>query len=248
MFRLRLCEGDSAANLTLQPAGGRRRAAYRLSMVRTVMTNERPPSRWLVTTDWLAERPGAPTTVVVDGSFYLPAMKRDAAAEYLAGHIPGAVRFDIDAIADHSNPLPHMLPNADAVRAPRSGELGIADTDTIVVYDGAGMFSARRGCGGRFASSAPRTCSSSTAGCRNGRRKAARSKPARSSGRRARSRRAQPANVAGVARRVRAPCRQIRAGGRCATGRPFPWGGARAARRACAPATCRARFNVPSSA
>ena len=51
--------------------------------------------------------------MVVDGSFYLPAMKRDAAAEYLAGHIPGAVRFDIDAIADHSNPLPHMLPDTE---------------------------------------------------------------------------------------------------------------------------------------
>ena len=75
------------------------------------MPNESPTSRWLVTTDWLAERLGAPTTVVVDGSFYLPAMKRDAAAEYLAGHIPGAVRFDIDAISDHSNPLPHMLPD-----------------------------------------------------------------------------------------------------------------------------------------
>src|SRR5215472_14077185 len=72
-----------------------------------------PSSRWLVSTDWLAERLGAADVVVVDGSFYLSTMKRDAAAEYLAGHIPGAVRFDIDAIADHSNPLPHMLPTAD---------------------------------------------------------------------------------------------------------------------------------------
>jgi thiosulfate/3-mercaptopyruvate sulfurtransferase len=112
-------------------------------MVRTVMTNERPTSRWLVTTDWLAEHTGAPTTVVVDGSFYLPAMKRDAAAEYLAGHIPGAVRFDIDAIADHSNPLPHMLPDTKQFER-QVGALGIADSDTIVVYDGAGMFSAPR--------------------------------------------------------------------------------------------------------
>ncbi|MGZ5845402.1 MAG: 3-mercaptopyruvate sulfurtransferase [Xanthobacteraceae bacterium] len=107
------------------------------------MPNENPTSRWLVTTDWLAARLGAPTTVVVDGSFYLPAMKRDAAAEYLAGHIPGAVRFDIDAIADHSNPLPHMLPDAEQF-AREVGALGIADGDTIVVYDGAGMFSAPR--------------------------------------------------------------------------------------------------------
>src|SRR5438045_2845042 len=75
------------------------------------MPNERSTSRWLLSTDWLAQRLGAPD-VVVDGSSYLMTMQRDAAAEYLAGHIPGAVRFDIDAIADHSNPLPHMLPDA----------------------------------------------------------------------------------------------------------------------------------------
>jgi thiosulfate/3-mercaptopyruvate sulfurtransferase len=107
------------------------------------MPNETSGSRWLVSTDWLAERLGTPDTVVVDGSFYLPAMQRNAAAEYLAGHIPGAVRFDIDAIADHSNPLPHMLPDAGQF-ARDAGALGIADTDTIVVYDGAGMFSAPR--------------------------------------------------------------------------------------------------------
>ncbi len=100
-------------------------------------------SRWLVGTDWLAARLHAPDTVVVDGSFYLPAMKRDAAAEYLAGHIPGAVRFDIDAIADHSNPLPHMLPDAEQF-AREAGALGVADTDTIVVYDGIGLGGAPR--------------------------------------------------------------------------------------------------------
>src|ERR1700709_1926395 len=107
------------------------------------MPNESPTSRWLVTTDWLAEGPGPPTTGAVDVSFYLPAMKRDAAAEYLAGHIPGAVRFDIEAIADHANPLPHMLPDADQFGR-EVGALGIGDEDTIVVYDGAGMFAAPR--------------------------------------------------------------------------------------------------------
>jgi thiosulfate/3-mercaptopyruvate sulfurtransferase len=107
------------------------------------MPNQSPSSRWLVSTDWLAERLSAPNTAVVDGSFYLPAMKRDAAAEHLAGHIPGAVRFDIDAIADHSNPLPHMLPSADEF-AREVGALGIADTDTIVVYDGVGLGGAPR--------------------------------------------------------------------------------------------------------
>jgi thiosulfate/3-mercaptopyruvate sulfurtransferase len=107
------------------------------------MANERSTSRWLVSTDWLAQRLGAPDVVVVDGSSYLLTMQRDAAAEYLAGHIPGAVRFDIDAIADHSNPLPHMLPDA-AQFARDVGALGIADGDTIIVYDGAGMYSAPR--------------------------------------------------------------------------------------------------------
>src|SRR5437588_12985672 len=102
-----------------------------------------PRSPWLVTTDWLAARLGAPDLVVVDGSFYLPAMKRDAAAEYFSGHIPGAVCFDIDVIADHANPLPHMLPSAEQF-ARDVGALGVADTDTIVAYDGVGMFSAPR--------------------------------------------------------------------------------------------------------
>jgi thiosulfate/3-mercaptopyruvate sulfurtransferase len=100
-------------------------------------------SPWLVSTEWLAARLGAPDLVVVDASYYIPTTKRDAAAEYLAGHISGAVRFDIEAIADHTNPLPHMLPSADAFgRA--VGALGIGDEDTIVVYDGAGMFASPR--------------------------------------------------------------------------------------------------------
>jgi thiosulfate/3-mercaptopyruvate sulfurtransferase len=105
------------------------------------MPNEAPASRWLVSTDWLAQH--LAEVVVVDGSFYLPAARRDAAGEYLAGHIPGAVRFDIDAIADHSNPLPHMLPTSEEF-ARAVGALGIADTDTIVVYDGVGLGGAPR--------------------------------------------------------------------------------------------------------
>jgi len=102
-----------------------------------------PSSRWIVTTDWLAPKLGSADLVPVDGSFYLPAQKRDAAAEFLAGHIPGAVRFDLDAISDHSNPLPHMLPSAEQFSRD-VGALGIAETDTIVVYDGTGMFSSPR--------------------------------------------------------------------------------------------------------
>jgi thiosulfate/3-mercaptopyruvate sulfurtransferase len=98
---------------------------------------------WLVSPQWLAERLDKPGVKVVDGSFYLPAMKRDPAAEFLAGHIPGAVRFDVDEIADKSSPLPHMLPTPKEFSASMSA-LGISDTDTIVVYDGAGTFSAPR--------------------------------------------------------------------------------------------------------
>jgi thiosulfate/3-mercaptopyruvate sulfurtransferase len=101
------------------------------------------PSRWLVSTAWLADRLGQPNVAVVDGSYYLPAMQRDAAAEYLSAHIPGAVRFDIDAIKDHSNPLPHMLPNAKEF-AGAVGALSIGDGDTIVVYDGVGLYGAAR--------------------------------------------------------------------------------------------------------
>jgi thiosulfate/3-mercaptopyruvate sulfurtransferase len=107
------------------------------------MTQHTPASRWLKSTEWLADNLGKPNIVVVDGSFYLPTQGRDARAEYLAGHIPGAVFFDIDAVADDSTDLPHMLPGptqfGEAVSA-----LGISDTDTIVVYDGPGLVSAAR--------------------------------------------------------------------------------------------------------
>ena len=96
-----------------------------------------------VTTEWLAANLGRPGLVVVDGSYYLSTMNRDAAAEFAAGHIPGAIRFDIDAVKDMASPLPHMLPGA-AEFAAKVGAMGIADNMTIVVYDGMGLFSAPR--------------------------------------------------------------------------------------------------------
>lgn len=108
------------------------------------MTSEtKSASRALVTTQWLQDHLDAPDIVVVDGSYYLPAMKRNAREEYLAGHIPGAVFFDIDAISDHSNPLPHMLPSPEAFSSAMRA-MGIGDGLSIVVYDGAGLFSAPR--------------------------------------------------------------------------------------------------------
>jgi thiosulfate/3-mercaptopyruvate sulfurtransferase len=97
----------------------------------------------LVSTDWLAERLNAPDIVVVDASWYLPTMNRDPEAEFLAGHIPGAARFDIDTIKDKDSPLPHMLPAPEAF-ASAMRAIGIGDGQKIVVYDGAGLFSAPR--------------------------------------------------------------------------------------------------------
>jgi thiosulfate/3-mercaptopyruvate sulfurtransferase len=102
-----------------------------------------PTSRWLVSTAWLAEHLRDPNLVVVDASYFLPTVKRDAHAEYRDGHIPGAVFFDIDAIADHSSDLPHMLPGPTQF-SEAAGALGIGDGDTVVVYDSVGLFSAAR--------------------------------------------------------------------------------------------------------
>jgi thiosulfate/3-mercaptopyruvate sulfurtransferase len=100
-------------------------------------------SRHFVSTDWLAERLNDPNIAIVDGSWYLPAMKRDGFKEYQDGHIPRAVYFDIDEISDHGTTLPHMLPPPEAF-ALHMRRLGIGDGMTIVVYDGGGLFSAPR--------------------------------------------------------------------------------------------------------
>jgi thiosulfate/3-mercaptopyruvate sulfurtransferase len=95
----------------------------------------------LVSTDWLAAHLG--DVRVVDASWYMPGEKREPAAEFEMAHIPGAVFFDIDAVADHSTDLPHMMPKAeDFARA--VGTLGIGNDRALVVYDGSGIFSAPR--------------------------------------------------------------------------------------------------------
>ena len=97
----------------------------------------------LVTADWLAGEVDKPDIVVVDGSWYLPTQNRNAHGEFLAGHIPGAVFFDHDAIVDSASTLPHTLPSADGF-ALAAGQLGIAADKRIVVYDGVGLFTAPR--------------------------------------------------------------------------------------------------------
>lgn len=97
----------------------------------------------LVPPQWLAERRADPNVKAVDASWYLPQAGRDAKAEYAAGHIPGAVYFDIDLLSDQTSPWPHMLAPPDAF-AQAMGKLGIGDDTTVFVYDGAGLYSSPR--------------------------------------------------------------------------------------------------------
>ena len=97
----------------------------------------------LVTTSWLAEHLDAPDVRIVDASWFMPGSDRDPKAEYAAAHIPGAVFFDIDDIADTDSPLPHMLPSTVKFAA-RVQKLGLGDGVRIVVYDSGGILGAAR--------------------------------------------------------------------------------------------------------
>lgn len=88
----------------------------------------------LVSTEWLAAHLDAPDLRIIDASHHLPTTGRNARAEYDEQHIPGAIFWDIDAIADQSSDLPHMLPDADQF-ARQVGALGIGDGHKIIVYD-----------------------------------------------------------------------------------------------------------------
>jgi thiosulfate/3-mercaptopyruvate sulfurtransferase len=99
--------------------------------------------KWLVETDWLASHLDTPGLVILDGSMHLPTAKRDARAEYLVEHIPGALFFDIDDIADEKSPLPHMLPSSTKF-ASRIKKMGIGDGMHVVAYDSEGLYSAAR--------------------------------------------------------------------------------------------------------
>ncbi len=84
-----------------------------------------------------------PHVIVVDASWYLPAMQRDPKAEFLDAHIPGAHFYDIDRWSDPKSPLPHTLPSADWF-AEGMRSVGVSDDSLVVVYDGMGLFSAPR--------------------------------------------------------------------------------------------------------
>jgi thiosulfate/3-mercaptopyruvate sulfurtransferase len=89
----------------------------------------------LVSSAWLGEHLSEPGLRVIDATWYLPTLQRDARAEFREAHVPGAVYFDIDAIADRETGLPHMLPDATTF-GEAVGALGIGDGDRIVVYGG----------------------------------------------------------------------------------------------------------------
>lgn len=97
----------------------------------------------LVSTDWLQAHLKDPDLRVLDASWYLPDAGRDAKAEYQAAHIPGARFFDIDEISDLRSNLPHMAPPPEKFIA-RMRAMGVGDGHQVVVYDGAGLFSAAR--------------------------------------------------------------------------------------------------------
>ena len=97
----------------------------------------------LVSTAWLAAHMQDPDLRVLDASWYLPTMRRDARAEYERAHIPGARFFDIDDISDNRSDLPHMVPPVEKFMS-RMRAMGVGDGHQVVVYDGAGLFSAAR--------------------------------------------------------------------------------------------------------
>ena len=97
----------------------------------------------LVSTEWLAAHLGDPQVRVLDSSFKQPGVTPTARQDYDAGHIPGAVYFDIDDVAEPGTSLPHMIPSAERF-AQKMAERGVGDGDRVVVYDANGLSSAGR--------------------------------------------------------------------------------------------------------
>lgn len=100
-------------------------------------------SRNFCTTAELAAELGDPNLGVIDASWHLPNTGRIGAAEFRLAHIPGAVFFDIDTIADHDQGLPHMLPKPETL-AKAMTALGLGDGMRFVVYDASGLYAAAR--------------------------------------------------------------------------------------------------------
>lgn len=112
----------------------------RPGMTETFMTSTDDP---LVSTQWLAAHLGDPGVKILDATFKLPGLLPLPKDDFLTAHIPGAAFFDVDAISDHTTPLPHMFPD-EAGFAAGIGALGISNADTVVVYDSGGWVAAPR--------------------------------------------------------------------------------------------------------
>jgi thiosulfate/3-mercaptopyruvate sulfurtransferase len=97
----------------------------------------------LVSTDWLSSRLSDPEIRILDATWYLPNVDRDAKAEYDQSHIPNARFFDIDDVSDHRSDLPHMVPPVEKFMS-KVRKLGVGDGHQIVIYDSHGLFSAAR--------------------------------------------------------------------------------------------------------
>jgi thiosulfate/3-mercaptopyruvate sulfurtransferase len=97
----------------------------------------------LVSTEWLASHIDDANVKLLDATFKLPGILPLPKDDYLASHIPGAVYFDVDAVSDHANPLPHMFPSAEQFGRD-VGALGISNGDTVVIYDAGGWVAAPR--------------------------------------------------------------------------------------------------------
>ena len=97
----------------------------------------------LVSTDWLAARIDDPRVKIIDASYKMPGVLPLPADDYLGGHIPGAVFFNVNTIADPDDPRPHMYPSA-AQFARDVAALGISSEDTVVAYDSGGWGAAPR--------------------------------------------------------------------------------------------------------
>lgn len=112
------------------------------ALASTATTQPVNPSA-LVSSEWLYQNLHRPDLVILDASFFLPRQQRDAEQEFTAQHIPGALRFDIDVIADQQSPLPHTIPSADQFSR-QVGQLGIDNQTMVVIYDSNHFFASAR--------------------------------------------------------------------------------------------------------
>lgn len=107
------------------------------------MTDNNKSIPALVTPDWLAKKLTNEDLCIIDASWYLPTENRNPHAEFHSEHIPGARFFDVDAVSDQTNELPHMVPSECEFSSAMT-KLGVTNDMKIVIYDGHGLMSAAR--------------------------------------------------------------------------------------------------------